>query len=101
VREWLLRLDERAGFARDGGAVWEQSLRTWWLGLVMGMVWVAVAVVLGRSGGGLGFLALVPLVLLLGFHSGFFYAQRLASLGRTSRLRGLRPPEPSREQDVR
>jgi uncharacterized protein (DUF58 family) len=101
VRRWLLQLDERAGFGRGEDGVWEENLRRWRWGLALGAVWLVVAAVLGRSGSGLGLLAAAPLVLLLAFHSGYFYAQRLASLGRTSRFRGLRPPEPSGERDGR
>lgn len=92
MRQWLLRLDERVGFGRNEGGVWEANLRRWWLGLVGGLVWFAVGAVLTRRGSMLGLLALGPLTLLLAFSSGYFYAHRLISLGRTSRFRGLRSP---------
>ena len=79
----LMDLDSRFGVPRDADEAFDQSTRFWWVGLAIStamLVLVLVTLMFGSSAV-VGAAIFVP---LLAFASGYYYAQRLAYLGKRS-----------------
>jgi hypothetical protein len=93
LRDRLVDIDARVGVPRDADEAFLQNTRYWWVGLALSVV-ILVLLLIAVAVGWVGVAGVAVFVPFLAFASGYYYAQRLAVLGRRSSLLDRRSDAP-------